>query len=84
MCRNLFFNKVVGLRFIKKETATHVFSCDFCDVFKNAFLIEHLRTTTSDNTTKHDTAQIKGQRKNFNCKIGYRTYVTFGQKKLTS
>ena len=67
-----------------KKILRHVFSCEFCDVSKNTFLIEHLRTTTSDNTTKHDIAQIKGQRKNFNCKIGYRTYVTFGQKKLTN
>ena len=24
--------------FIKKETLAHVFSCEFCEIFKNAFL----------------------------------------------
>ena len=66
---------------LKRNCDTCVF-CEFWDVFKITFLIEHLQTTTSDNTTKHDTTQIKGQRKKFNCKIGYRTYITFGQKKL--
>ena len=55
---------------LKRNCDTCVF-CEFWDVFKITFLIEHLQTTTSDNTTKHDTTQIKGQRKKFNCKIGY-------------
>ena len=25
-----------------KETPTQVFSCEYCDIFKNSFLIEHL------------------------------------------
>ena len=33
--------------FIKKETVTQVFSCEFCEIFKNIFSIEHLRTTVS-------------------------------------
>ena len=46
------FNKVAGLRpatllktcnFIKKETQRKVFSCEFCEIFKNTFFIEHLR-----------------------------------------
>ena len=29
--------------FIKKETLAQVFSCEFCEIFKNTFLTEHLR-----------------------------------------
>ena len=28
--------------FIKKETPTQVFSCEFCEIFKNTIFIEHL------------------------------------------
>ena len=31
--------------FIKKETLAQVFSCEFFEISKNTFLIEHLRTT---------------------------------------
>ena len=33
--------------FIKKETLTHVFSCEFCEISKNTFSTEHLRATDS-------------------------------------
>ena len=33
--------------FIKKETLAQVFSCEFCEIFKNTFFTEQLRTTTS-------------------------------------
>ena len=39
------FNKVAGLKacsFIKK-TPTQVFSCEYCEIFKKPFFIEHLR-----------------------------------------
>ena len=43
LCQSLilinFFN------FIKKETLTQVFSCEFCEIFKNTFFTEHLWTT---------------------------------------
>ena len=29
--------------FIKKETLAQVFSCEFCEIFKNTFFTEHLR-----------------------------------------
>ena len=46
------FNKVAGLRphacnFIKKETLTQVFSCEFCKISKNTFFTEHPWTTAS-------------------------------------
>ena len=34
--------------FIKKEALAHVFSCEFCEIFKNRFLTEHVRATASD------------------------------------
>ena len=39
------FNKVAGLKaciFNNKETPTQVFSCEYCEIFKNSFFIEHL------------------------------------------
>ena len=36
--QSLFFNKVAGLRhFIKKETPTQMFFCEFCEIFKSTF-----------------------------------------------
>ena len=32
----------------KKETLTQVFSCEFCEISKNNFFTEHLRTTASN------------------------------------
>ena len=42
-CRSFLFNKVAGQTsiFIKKETLVQVFSCEFSEIFKNLFLIEH-------------------------------------------
>ena len=36
--------------FIKKETLAQLFSCDFCEVSKNAFFKEHLWATASAET----------------------------------
>ena len=33
--------------FVIKETLAQVFSCEFCEISKNSFSIEHLRTTAS-------------------------------------
>ena len=38
------FNKAGALKaciFIKKEIPTQVFSCEYCEIFKNSFLVEH-------------------------------------------
>ena len=32
---------------LKKETLTQVFSCEFCEIFKNIFFTEHLRASAS-------------------------------------
>ena len=58
LCQSLFFNKVADLRktppmacnFIKKDTLAQVFSCEFCEIFKNTFFTEHLRLTASKHT----------------------------------
>ena len=33
--------------FTKKETLAQLFSCEFCEISKNTFFIEHLRVTAS-------------------------------------
>ena len=43
-------NKVVGLHFIKKETPTQVFFCEYCEIFKNTYFEKHLRTTAFVNS----------------------------------
>ena len=35
--------------FIKKESLTQVFSCEFCEISKNTFFTEHFRATASWN-----------------------------------
>ena len=48
LCLRLSFNKVAGLRsatLFKKETPTLTFSCEFCEIFNNTFLTEHLRAS---------------------------------------
>ena len=36
-----------GLNANKKDTVAQEFSCEFCEISKNAFFREHLRTTAS-------------------------------------
>ena len=43
LLQSFFFNKVAALRpqacnFIKKEALAQVFSCEFCEIFKDTFL----------------------------------------------
>ena len=33
--------------FIKENTLTQVFPCEFCEIFKSTFFTEHLRATAS-------------------------------------
>ena len=42
--RAFFLNNVAGAcNIIKKEALVQVFSCEFCEIFKNTFFTEHLR-----------------------------------------
>ena len=48
------FNKVAGLQarnYIKKDTLTQVFSCEICEIFKNTYFEELIRTTASNLNT---------------------------------
>ena len=47
---SFFFNKVAGLRpaSLLKETLAQMFFYEFCEIFKNTFFTEHLRTTASE------------------------------------
>ena len=48
--RRCFVRKGVlinSCNFIKKETLTQVFSCEFCEISKNTFSTQHLWTTAS-------------------------------------
>ena len=46
------FNKVAGpaqaCNVIKKESLTRVFSCEFCEIFKNTFFTEDPRMAASE------------------------------------
>ena len=48
--RKMFLRK--SLQHYKKETLVQVFSCEFCEIFKNTFLKEHLWTTASTSLHK--------------------------------
>ena len=41
--QSVFFNKVAGI--IKNETLAQVFSCEFCETYKNTFFTEYLWAT---------------------------------------
>ena len=41
--RGSFLIKLQACNFIKKESLAQVFSCEFCEIFKNIFFHRHLR-----------------------------------------
>ena len=45
--RDSFLIKFQACNFIKKESLAQVFSCEFCEISKDNFFTEHLRTTAS-------------------------------------
>ena len=59
LCQSLYFNKV-ACNFIKIETLAQVFSCEFCDIFKNAFFTEHLQANASKNKTFEESSKSRG------------------------
>ena len=46
LCQSLFI-KSEACNFIKKETLAQVCPCEFCEISKNTFFIEHLWATAS-------------------------------------
>ena len=53
--RVFFFNKVRPqvCNFIKKETLALVFSCEFCEIFKNTYLYRTCLVAASENRYRH-------------------------------
>ena len=49
---NIWF-RPEACNFIKKETPTKVFSCEFCEVFKNIFFTENVPITSSFCNVSH-------------------------------
>ena len=47
-CVKVAFLIKLACNLIKKENLAQVFSCEFCEVFKNTLFIEHLRVTASE------------------------------------
>ena len=41
-------NRPEACNYIKKETLAQVFCCEFCEISKNTFFVEHLWTTASE------------------------------------
>ena len=53
-CVVVSFNKITGLEvcnFIRKETPTQVFSCEYCEIFKNIDFEEHQQTAVFSGLT---------------------------------
>ena len=49
LCQSLFFNKLAkACNFIKTETLTEAFSCEFCEISKDTFFTEHLWAIASE------------------------------------
>ena len=46
-CVGVYFNKTLKASNFQKETATKVFSCEYCKMSKNPYLDKHLRTAVS-------------------------------------
>ena len=44
---NLILHRIKNY-FIKKETLTELFSCEFSEIFKSTFLTEHVRASASE------------------------------------
>ena len=54
------FQAYQACNFIKKEILAQMFSCEFCEIFKNTFFTEHLRTTASENV-KSKNSFVRGE-----------------------
>ena len=60
----LFWYAPKACNFIKKETLAQVFFCEFCEIFKNTFFTEHLRTTASRFGDVNNEKNLSGETKN--------------------
>ena len=53
LCQSLFFSNVGCLKpaTLLRKTLAQVFSCEFCEIFKNTFSTEHIQMTASEQNT---------------------------------
>ena len=60
-------NRLGAFSFIKKETLAQVFSFEFCYIFKNIFLTEHLRAPASASaiSTSYHISKLKNESYSF-------------------
>ena len=56
---------------IKKETLAQVFSCTFCEVFKNTYFEEHLRMAASEYLSPYHTVHFADSK---TCCLGNKRY----------
>ena len=71
--QSLFFNEVacVASNFIKKETRSQVFSCEFCEIFQKTYFEEHLQTATSVTFNTLETWETQG----YNLMFDFTSYI---------
>ena len=50
LCQSIFLIKLQAetCNFIKQEALAQVFSCEFCEIFKNIISADHIRATASE------------------------------------
>ena len=87
--------QVSACNFIKKETLAPVFSCEFCKMFNNTFITEHLRVTVSQGFVRIKCTKDRGVVETFRnngafCHYFRKTFFTIlvmlpsGSKKKTN
>ena len=81
LCQSFFLNKVSwGLQLYQKRLA-QVFSCEFCEIFKNTFFTKHLWMAASEHCFTHDliTTMNVGTNKSKikSLEIGWVNYKTY-------
>ena len=67
LCAGIYFFDICS--FIKNETLTQVFSCEFWKICRNAFFAEHHQTTASDDSSINSS---EGRIRKRNCKLWYK------------
>ena len=70
--------------FIKKETLTQVFSCEFCEISKNTFFTEHLRKTASIQFIPFFLITLESLRHLFSDKLQIKPVLTHKSRKYVT
>ena len=48
-----------GYNTINKDTLAHMFSCKYCEIFKNIYFMEHLQKSASEFTFQNDYTEVR-------------------------